>query len=48
MRHVNAFGDDALGHLDAVGVVEALDSGQVSRVEVLEAAIARTQAVNPR
>jgi amidase len=47
MRHVNAFGDDALGHLDAVGLIEALNSGQVSRVEVVEAAIARTQAVNP-
>jgi amidase len=47
MRHVHAFGDDALGHLDAVGLTEALNSGAVGRVEVLEAAIARTQAVNP-
>src|SRR6202012_3715895 len=47
MRHVHAFGDDALGHLDAVGLVEALNSGRIGRVEVLEAAIARTEAVNP-
>src|ERR1700759_1317671 len=47
MRHVHAFGDDALGQLDPVGLIEALNSGQASRVEVLEAAIARTQAVNP-
>ncbi len=46
MRHVHAFGDDALGHLDAVGVSEAIESGRVSRAEVVEAAIARTEAVN--
>jgi amidase len=44
---VHAFGDDALGHLDAVGLIEALSAGRVGRVEVLEAAIARTEAVNP-
>ena len=47
MRHVHAFGDDALGHLDAVGVSEAIQTGRVSRAEVVEAAIARTEAVNP-
>src|ERR1700744_5262733 len=47
MRHVHAFGDGALGHLDAVGLIEALNSGQVGRAEVVEAAIARTEAVNP-
>jgi amidase len=46
MRHVHAFGDDALGHLDAVGVAEAIQTGRVGRAEVLEAAIARTEAVN--
>jgi amidase len=46
MRHVHAFGDDALGHLDAVGVAEAIQTGRVSRAEVVEAAIARTEAVN--
>ncbi|KAA8958490.1 amidase [Mycobacterium sp.] len=47
MRQVHAFGDDALGDLDVVGLVEAIESGQVSRGEVLEAAIARVEAVNP-
>src|ERR1700728_4047624 len=47
MRHVHAFGDDALGHLDAVGLIDALNSGPVGRAEVVEAAIARTEAVNP-
>jgi amidase len=46
MRHVHAFGDDALGDLDAVGLIDALKSGRVGRVEVIEAAIARTEAVN--
>ncbi|HEV7421096.1 MAG TPA: amidase [Mycobacterium sp.] len=47
MTLVSAFDDDALGELDAVGVVEALRSGAVSRADVIEAAIARTQKVNP-
>ncbi|WP_428341609.1 amidase [Mycobacterium sp.] len=46
MRHVHAFGDDALGHLDAVGVSEAIQAGRIGRSEVVEAAIARTEAVN--
>lgn len=45
---VSAFSDDALGVLDATAVAEALRSGAVSRVEVVDAAIARTQMVNPR
>src|SRR5580693_9571428 len=47
MRHVHAFGSDALGDLDAVGLVDAIKSGRVGRGEVVEAAIARTKAVNP-
>jgi amidase len=47
MRHVHAFGDDALGECDAVGLAEAIRAGQVGRAEVVEAAIARTEAVNP-
>jgi amidase len=47
MRHVHAFGDDALGHLDAVGLIDAINDGAVGRAEVVEAAIARTEAVNP-
>ncbi|NYD56509.1 amidase [Nocardioides marinisabuli] len=44
---VHAVTDDALGHLDAVGVVEAIASGAVGATEVVEAAIARTEAVDP-
>ena len=47
MRPRHAFGDDALGDLDAVGLVDALRSGEVSAPELVEAAIARTEAVNP-
>ena len=47
MRRVHAFGDDALGHLDAVGLAEAIRAGSVGRADVIEAAIARTEAVNP-
>src|ERR1700745_2737546 len=47
MRRVHAFGDDALGDLDAVGLSAAIRAGWVSRAEVIEAAIARTEAVNP-
>ena len=46
-RHVHAYRDDALGDLDAVALVAALRTGKVSRPELVEAAIARTQAVNP-
>jgi amidase len=47
MRHVNAFGDDALGELDAVGMVDAIRTGRVSAAELVDAAIARVEAVNP-
>ncbi len=47
MRHVHAFGDDALGDLDAVGLAHAIQAGWISRAEVVEAAIARTEAVDP-
>ena len=43
----HAFGDDALGDHDAVGLVDALRAGDVSAAELVEAAIARTEAVNP-
>ncbi|GAA5144458.1 amidase [Nocardioides marinquilinus] len=45
---VSAFSDDALGHHDAVGLVEALRRGSVSAAEVVDAAIARVEAVQPR
>jgi len=47
MRRVHAFGDDALGDLDAVGLSAAIRADWVSRVDVIEAAIARAEAVNP-
>ncbi len=49
MTRVSAFdfGDDALGDLDAVGLVEALRAGDVTASELVEGAIARTEAVNP-
>ncbi|MEO3757321.1 amidase [Mycobacterium sp. B14F4] len=47
MSTVHAFGDDALGEHDAVGLVDALLAGTVSPVELVEAAIARLEAVNP-
>ena len=47
MTRVHAFGDDALGTLDAVGLVEAIQEGQVSIPDVVEAAIARTEMVAP-
>lgn len=47
MRHVSAYSDDALGDLDAVALVDALRTGRVSAGELVEAAIARTEAVNP-
>lgn len=48
MQHVHAFGDDALGDSDAVGLVQRLQAGEVSPAELVEAAIARTEAVNPQ
>lgn len=47
MARIHAFGDDALGDLDAVGLVAALRAGTVSRTEVIDAAIARADTVNP-
>jgi amidase len=46
MPRVHAFGDDALGDHDAVGLAEAIRTGRVGRAELVEAAIARTEAVN--
>ncbi|MCW2770339.1 MAG: amidase [Aeromicrobium sp.] len=44
---VHAFGDDALGDLDSVGVAAAVASGEISAREAVEAAIARASIVNP-
>ena len=47
MSRVHAFGDDALGDLDAVGLVTAIQEGEVSIPEVVEAAIERTERLQP-
>jgi len=46
MNRVHAFTDDALGDHDAVGLVEALQRGEVTPAELVEAAIARTEQVD--
>jgi len=46
-RHVHAFADDALGDHDAVGLVGELRAGRVSSTELVEAAIARTERLQP-
>jgi amidase len=43
---VHAFGDDALGEHDAVGLAEEIRAGRVSRLEAVEAAIARTRRLD--
>ena len=47
MNRIHAFGDDALGDLDAVGLVGKLRAGDVSPHELVEASISRLEAVNP-
>ena len=44
---MHAFGDDALGDFDAVGLVDAIKSGRVGRAEVVEAAIAAPKPSTP-
>jgi amidase len=46
-HRIHAFGDDALGDHDAVGLVEALHAGEASIPDVVEAAIARAERVQP-
>ena len=48
MARLHAFTDDALGDLDAVGLVAALGAGYASITEVVEAAITRTEHVAPK
>jgi amidase len=47
MTRVHAFGDDVLGDLDAVGLVDEIRSGRVAVTDVIDAAIARAEKVNP-
>lgn len=46
-RRIHAFGDDALADLDATAVAAAIDAGQISATEAVEAAIARAEKVDP-
>lgn len=45
---VHSFGDDALGEHDAVGLAAELRAGRLGRAEVIEAAIARVERVDPQ
>jgi amidase len=45
-RRVSAVTDDALGRLDTVGLVAAIQAGEVGVREVVEAAVARVRAVD--
>jgi amidase len=47
MTRVHAFSDDALGDSDAVDLVGRLQGGEVTSTELVEAAIARTEKVDP-
>jgi amidase len=47
-RGVSAFCDDALGGLDGVALGEMVTAGEVSARELVEAAIGRADAVQPR
>ena len=47
MPRMHAFGDDALGDHDVIGLAEAIRTGRVGTAEAVEAAIARTESVNP-
>jgi amidase len=47
MNHVvHAFGDDALGHDDAVGIAARITAGEISALEATDAAIARVTRVD--
>lgn len=47
MTRVHAFGDDALGDLDAVGLAARIADRSLAITEVLEAAVLRVERVNP-
>ena len=48
MSRVHAFTDDALGDLDAVGIADTLRSGERSVPDLVDAAIARAESVDPQ
>jgi amidase len=45
---VNSMREDAMGDCDAVGLAKRIFNGEVSAAEVIEAAIARAELVNPK
>ena len=47
MTRISAFTDDALGEDDAVGLAARLRAGEVSALDLVEAALARVEAVEP-
>jgi amidase len=47
MKRVHAFGDDVLGELDAVGLVDLIRSRRAPIRDVVEAAIDRANRVDP-
>lgn len=44
---IHAFGDDALGHDDAVGVARRIEIGELAPIEAVDAAIERARRVEP-
>lgn len=46
-KRINAFTNDALGTLDATGIAEAIANKEISVQEAIEAAIKRSEKVNP-
>lgn len=48
MSRIHAFADDALGDHDAVALADLLERGEVSAVELVDAAIDRIEAVDPQ
>lgn len=47
IRSVHAFGDDALANHDAVGLAEAIESGDITAAEAVGAAVDRARTVDP-
>jgi Asp-tRNA(Asn)/Glu-tRNA(Gln) amidotransferase A subunit family amidase len=47
LRQVHAFGDDALGELDAVALAAAIRRGDISAVDAAQAAVDRAACVEP-
>lgn len=47
-KHVHAFGDDALGTMDATAIADAIKSKRLSVKEVVVATITRAEKVNPQ